>query len=51
LCAAGLADVLDNTQRDMLRGQQARAWIRQHWNKPTLLLFGKPVSDSPNKMF
>lgn len=42
LAMPGLCDVLDNTQRDMKRGQQARTWIRAHWNKPTLLLFGAP---------
>ncbi|WIA22391.1 hypothetical protein OEZ85_004698 [Tetradesmus obliquus] len=42
LAMPGLADVLDVTQRDMARGQQACAWIRAHWHKPTLLLFGSP---------
>lgn len=41
--ATGLADVLDKNVRNMARGEAARAYLRRHWVKPTLLLFGAPV--------
>lgn len=43
LLATGLADVLDENVRNMARSETARAYLRKHWVKPTLLLFGAPV--------
>lgn len=38
----GLSDVLDENMRNLARGEEAGTFLRKHWVKPTLLMFGAP---------